>query len=166
MDNAQKAIMIGVGLFITIIIIAAVMLITGMGQNLLNKGTDKVAGISASLDMTELEAYDNTKVTGAQVASVVKKYWTDANIVVYVKTGDKAAECTTSTSLDSAPTLNSEGTVATGTAINDNYSTHSSESVSKYTSSTGSSAIATAARYNAYLIKVAGNTVGVYFVKP
>ena len=32
MDNAQKAIMVGVGLFITIIIIAAVMLITGIGQ--------------------------------------------------------------------------------------------------------------------------------------
>ena len=49
MDNAQKAIMIGVGLFITIIIIAAVMLITGMGQNLLNKGQSQVNGISASL---------------------------------------------------------------------------------------------------------------------
>lgn len=46
MDNAQKAIMIGVGLFITIIIIAAVMLITGMGQNLLNKGQAQVSGIS------------------------------------------------------------------------------------------------------------------------
>ena len=164
MENAQKAIMIGVGLFITIIIIAAVMLITGMGQNLLNKGTDKVAGISASLDMTELEAYDNTKVTGAQVASAVKKYWTDANIVIYVKTGTNA-ECTTSTSLESAPTVASGATFATGTAIDDNYSTHSSQSVSKYTSSTGDSAIATAARYNAYLIKVADNTVGVYFVK-
>ena len=164
MDNAQKAIMIGVGLFITIIIIAAVMLITGMGQNLLNKGTDKVAGISAQLDMTELEAYDNTKVTGAQVASAVKKYWTDANIVVYVKTGTNA-ECTTSTSLSDAPQLASGGTFAKGTAIGDNYSNHSNESVSKYTSSTGASAIATTARYSAYLIKVSDNTVGVYFVK-
>ena len=64
MDNAQKAIMIGVGLFITIIIIAAVMLITGMGQNLLNKGSNKVAAISGQLDMTELEAFDGTVVNG------------------------------------------------------------------------------------------------------
>ena len=42
MDNAQKAIMIGVGLFITIIVIAAVMLITGIGQDLLNSGTQQL----------------------------------------------------------------------------------------------------------------------------
>lgn len=67
MDNAQKAIMIGVGLFITIIIIAAVMLITGMGQNLLNQGQSQVAGISASLRNDLFEQYNNKKLTGAQV---------------------------------------------------------------------------------------------------
>lgn len=36
MDSAQKAIMIGVGLFITIIIISAVMLITSEGQDIIN----------------------------------------------------------------------------------------------------------------------------------
>ena len=49
MDNAQKAIMIGVGLFITIIVIAAVMLITGMGQDLLNSGTQQLSGVSDTL---------------------------------------------------------------------------------------------------------------------
>ena len=67
MDNAQKAIMIGVGLFITIIIIAAVMLITGMGQNLLNKGQSQVNGISASLQNDLFEQYNGKKMSGAQV---------------------------------------------------------------------------------------------------
>ena len=67
MDNAQKAIMIGVGLFITIIIIAAVMLITGMGQNLLNKGQAQVSGISESL-LNDLTAqYDGKQMSGSQV---------------------------------------------------------------------------------------------------
>lgn len=162
MDNAQKAIMIGVGLFITIIIIAAVMLITGMGQNLLNKGTDKVSGISSQLDMTELEAYDNTKVTGAQVSAAVKKYWTDANIIVYV--GDN---CTTSTGLSSKPTVATNGTKATTdpTGIVNNSAKHKDDSLSNYTSSTGEYAISTSARYKAYLIQANDNTVGVYFVK-
>ena len=161
MDNAQKAIMIGVGLFITIIIIAAVMLITGMGQNLLNKGSDKVSGISSQLDMTELEAYDNTKVIGSQVSSVVKKYWNDANIIVYVDDN-----CTTSTGLGGKPSLNSEKTKAVTTAdkIQDN-SDHKSQSLSDYTSSTGTKSISTSARYKAYLIQANDNTVGVYFVK-
>ncbi len=67
MDNAQKAIMIGVGLFITIIIIAAVMLITGMGQNLLNKGQAQVQGISESLLNDLVAQYDGKKLSGSQV---------------------------------------------------------------------------------------------------
>ena len=67
MDNAQKAIMIGVGLFITIIIIAAVMLITGMGQNLLNKGQTQVSGISESLENDLIQQYDGKTFSGNQV---------------------------------------------------------------------------------------------------
>ena len=67
MDNAQKAIMIGVGLFITIIIIAAVMLITGMGQNLLNKGQNQVSGISESLMNDLVTQYDGKTMSGSQV---------------------------------------------------------------------------------------------------
>ena len=69
MDNAQKAIMIGVGLFITIIIIAAVMLITGMGQNLLNKGQAQVSGISESLMNDLTQQYDGKTFSGSQVRS-------------------------------------------------------------------------------------------------
>ena len=86
MDNAQKAIMIGVGLFITIIIIAAVMLITGIGQDLLNQGTEKAGNVSSSLTQQETAAYDNTKMTGSRVISAVKKYYNDTNIAVQVKT--------------------------------------------------------------------------------
>ena len=67
MENAQKAIMIGVGLFITIIIIAAVMLITGMGQNLLNKGQTQVTGISESLENDLIQQYDGKTFSGSQV---------------------------------------------------------------------------------------------------
>ena len=49
MDNAQKAIMIGVGLFVTILIIAAVMLIVNPALNLINNATDRVANLSDSL---------------------------------------------------------------------------------------------------------------------
>ena len=67
MDNAQKAIMIGVGLFITIIVIAAVMLITGIGQDLLNSGTQQLSGISESLKTQIIDQYDGKVMTGAQV---------------------------------------------------------------------------------------------------
>lgn len=61
MDNAQKAIMIGVGLFITIIVIAAVMLITGIGQDLLNSGTTQLSGISDTMKQSLYDQYDGKK---------------------------------------------------------------------------------------------------------
>lgn len=67
MDNAQKAIMIGVGLFITIIIIAAVMLITGAGQDLMNQGTQQIGNISESLRIQVTDQYDGKVLTGTQV---------------------------------------------------------------------------------------------------
>ena len=157
MENAQKAIMIGVGLFITIIIIAAVMLITGMGQNLLNKGTDKAANIASQLDQTELEPYDNTKVIGSTVISVVKKYWNDPNIVIYVGT-----DCTTWSNADG---LTEDGNYYKATSVKDYTSTHNRESLSNYTTSSGSKGITTSARYTAKLIRVNDNVVGVRFDK-
>lgn len=71
MDNAQKAIMIGVGLFITIIVIAAVMLITGVGQDLLNQGTSQLSGISESLRTQMVDQYDGKRLTGSQVKSAL-----------------------------------------------------------------------------------------------
>lgn len=89
MDNAQKAIMIGVGLFITIIIIAAVMLITGMGQNLLNQGQAQVNGISESLMNDLTSQYDGKTFSGSQVKSAVVQLANrdDASLKVFVVEG-------------------------------------------------------------------------------
>ncbi|MEG2348781.1 MAG: hypothetical protein RSB67_03955 [Clostridia bacterium] len=85
MDNAQKAIMIGVGLFITIIIIAAVMLITGMGQDMINNSQSQVSNISSSLQAQLTSDFDGTTVTGAQVVSAIKRYYTDEKMALTVQ---------------------------------------------------------------------------------
>ena len=58
MDNAQKAIMIGVGLFITIIIISAVLLITNLGTGLIGDAQTQLGNISTSLQNQILQSYD------------------------------------------------------------------------------------------------------------
>ena len=73
MDNAQKAIMIGVGLFITIIVIAAVMLITGMGQDMLNSGAKQITDLSDNLSKQLYNDYNGkTGISGSEVISVIK----------------------------------------------------------------------------------------------
>ena len=73
MDNAQKAIMIGVGLFITIIIIAAVMLITGMGQDMLNSGAKQITELSDNLSRQLYNDYHGREdLSGSEVISIIK----------------------------------------------------------------------------------------------
>ena len=108
MDNAQKAIMIGVGLFITIIIIAAVMLITGMGQNLLNQGQSQVAGISESLMNDLISQYDGKTLSGAQVKSAAVQLANrdDASIEVGIIDGtDKKDQTIISIDTDDRTTI-------------------------------------------------------------
>ncbi len=90
MDNAQKAIMIGVGLFITIIVIAAVMLITGIGQDLLNSGTNQLTGISESLRTQMAEQYDGKTFTLSQVTTACSDLISrnDSSIKIVVNAGD------------------------------------------------------------------------------
>lgn len=82
MDNAQKAIMIGVGLFITIIIIAIVMVITGMGQDLANNATNQLGQMSDQLQKSLTQEYDGTTLSGTQVLAAVKKYLGDSNMAI------------------------------------------------------------------------------------
>ena len=93
MDNAQKAIMIGVGLFITIIIIAAVMLITGMGQDMLSSGTKQITEISDNLSKQLYNDYDGKEgILGSEVISVIKTNYNKnggIRMVVCENTGNK-----------------------------------------------------------------------------
>ncbi len=171
MENAQKAIMIGVGLFITIIIIAAVMLITGMGQDLLNRGTEQLGGISGQLEQQLTSQYDNTEVSGSQVLSALQKYYNDTSLVIYVQNKGQAVFCSTpkmygtSDTSPAYPELPTNGTSATiKETMRDNknqptYGTFTSQTNLQYR-------IVTTGRYSAYLIKnTTGSTAGVYFVQ-
>lgn len=84
MDNAQKAIMIGVGLFITIIIIAAVMLITGIGQNLTQSGTEQINNMATSLQNQLTSQFDNVDMMGSAVLTAIQRYYSDDNMVILV----------------------------------------------------------------------------------
>ncbi len=87
MDNAQKAIMIGVGLFITIIIISAVLLIVNLGTDLIDESTAKLDSISSSLQGSLTENYDGKIMTGSRVINAIKEYANggEVSIVLYNK---------------------------------------------------------------------------------
>ena len=84
MDNAQKAIMIGVGLFITIIIISAVLLITNLGTGLINDAQSQLSNISSAVQSQITSSYDGKTMTGNDVISAVQQYQNSNDISVRI----------------------------------------------------------------------------------
>lgn len=90
MDNAQKAIMIGVGLFITIIIISAVLLITNLGTGLMGDATSELGSISGVLRGQVLDNYDGKTKTGSEIAAAVRQYANSDSVSMYIYQGSTA----------------------------------------------------------------------------
>jgi len=84
MDNGQKAIMIGVSLFITIIIISAVLLIVNLGTGLTDDAAKEIGAMSTSLQKQLTEKYNNKVVSGTEVRSVVQQYLNSTEVTVVI----------------------------------------------------------------------------------
>lgn len=160
MDNAQKAIMIGVGLFITILIIAAVMLIVTPSIQMIQNATNRVTNLSDSLVQQLYNDYDNTTVTGAKVISAVNMYSTDETMVLEVK-------ATTGADYLEYGKIRGNGTTVLDKGLSYD-SSNVKSSVSKLTdSSDTANYVPSSARYNAQLIKSSSGDVvmGIIFTR-
>lgn len=85
MDNAQKAIMIGVGLFIAIIIISAVLLITNMGSGLIKNATGKLETIGLDLQNQIVKDFDGQIKSGSEVLSVMNMYYMSTSVALHLQ---------------------------------------------------------------------------------
>lgn len=118
MDNAQKAIMIGVGLFITIIIISVVLLITNMGTGIADEARNNLSGVSSSMKQQLALAYDGKDdLTDKEVIACATMYGDQEGVTIEVDgtevtTGSAAQEeCGDNTSFTGEVTVNDDDTV-------------------------------------------------------
>jgi hypothetical protein len=155
MENAQKAIMIGVGLFITIIVIAAVMLITGLGQDMLTKGTDQTNAISSSLQDQITSDYDGAEITGSQVVAAIKRFYTTERLGLAVANGTVFTNYGTFAIANAAATTSIE---YSGTLVKSGVGAMSSSSANTY--------IVPSSKYSSKVLRGTGNTVvGIVFTR-
>ena len=177
MDNAQKAIMIGVGLFITIIIISAVLLIVNLGTGLVDDATAELGTMSSSLQNQILQSYDNKELTGVQVRSAIQQYLRSTDMVVVllgsrdnganngivstVGRPDSISEISLNTTSEF---FEVDGTVYSGTTANGVHD----NSMTRFNAiaNAGAEYIEPSARYNSFILRVAGTDtiVGIVFV--
>jgi len=84
MDNGQKAIMIGVSLFITIIIISAVLLIVNLGTGLTDDAAKEIGTMSTSLQKQIREKYNDRVISGTEARGVVQQYLNSKEVTVVI----------------------------------------------------------------------------------
>lgn len=168
MDNAQKAIMIGVGLFITIIIISAVLLVVNLGTGLVDDATENLSSISSTLQTSILQNYDNKIVSGTQVRSALQQYMnSDTVSVVLMKDATTAVAGVGKKDL-STKTLTAESGLYR-IAANDYSDAPAStiKSISTFTNVDRSSEtfVSTSKQYESFIIYTASDAmVGIVFV--
>lgn len=125
MDNAQKAIMIGVGLFITIIIISVVLLITNMGTGIADDARTKLSGVSDSMKQQLALAYDDKDdLTDKEVIACATMYGGQDGVTITVEgdtvtTGSAAqTKCGANKKFTGEVTVNNDNTVTIAFAHN------------------------------------------------
>ena len=179
MDNAQKAIMIGVGLFITIIIISAVLLIVNLGTGLVDDATANLSSISSTLQSQILQNYDAKLLSGTQVRSAMNQYMTSSEIGLVLCKGNTTGEATLTTNAvawtgaecyiaDKISITGGKANLATGnvpTTNADKYNNSKIGSLSELSNPSIDKYINTSARYYSFIIYNSNDAmVGIIFV--
>ena len=171
MDNAQKAIMIGVGLFITIIIISAVLLIVNLGTGLVDDATSELGTMSTSLQNQILQSYDNKILSGVQVRSAIQQCMTATDMTVVLMKNETTIAATVGAKKLPSVDLDAEDKFYLVTADNytDKGGTLHKTSMSDFNdiSKVGSGVyINTSKNYKSYVLKVTNTDtiVGIVFV--
>lgn len=177
MDNAQKAIMIGVGLFITIIIISAVLLITNLGTGLINNAQGQMSNISTAVQNQITGSYDGKIMTGSDVISAVQLYQNSNDISIRIavsgasegqfQTGKYAVKLENTTIKDNYDSAKAGGVLCTyteGTSYKE-LTTSTKDSLSKI-QATGTGVSSTQTYYS-YVLKDKDSetVVGILFVR-
>lgn len=89
-EAANKAIMFGVSIFVTIMIISGIMFIFSQMQEVYKQVGSTDTSISSRFG--EYAPYDNTTVTGLDVMNCANKYYNKNLVVVIYKSGEVNTE--------------------------------------------------------------------------
>lgn len=86
MSNAQRALLVAAGLFLTIALITLVVNLFTSAQDASKEAQSKFSDIQTELSQTAFSIYDNTTLSGSQVLNAVRKYMKQDQFGVLVKT--------------------------------------------------------------------------------
>ena len=159
--------MIGVGLFITIIIISAVLLIVNLGTGLVDDATDNLSSISSTLQNQILQDYDNKVLSGTQVRSAIQQYMDSTSVSVVLVNMD--GQSVFSGGNKDLTTATLKETVGGGQYCIEEIPGTDGDSVSmsRFSNPENDEYINTSRRYNSYIVRLTdddGAMLGIVFI--
>ena len=165
MENTTKAILIGVGLFITIALISAVLVIMNVGNNMINDSQNELQSISDTLTSEMTDNFDGKIVQGAEVLAFMKKHHSSQEVSVALNNTASSKEEVSSTLTGfnwvGAYKYQNLDNTKVGTKLT------SSDRIARsdLTNNGKADYVSTNSRYAAELITMNGDVVGVAFQK-
>jgi hypothetical protein len=91
MNNAQRALLIAAGLFLTIALITLVVNLFGSAQEASKQAQNDFSSMQTELSNAAFDGYDNTTLTGSQVLNAIRKYLSKDAFGIQVTTGKNQA---------------------------------------------------------------------------
>ncbi|ODP26613.1 hypothetical protein PTI45_04018 [Paenibacillus nuruki] len=114
MNNASTALKVAAGIFLTIALITIVVILFMSAQEATKTAQSNFAQIQTELSSTSYTVYDNTKVSGSQVLNSLRKYQTDEQFGIQVKTGKNPSGVWYFTTVNTSTSSDQYGSVETG----------------------------------------------------
>ncbi|WP_019423879.1 hypothetical protein [Paenibacillus sp. OSY-SE] len=91
MNNAQSALKVAAGIFLTIALITIVVLLFVSAQEATKTAQNEFSSIQTELSKASFTVYDNTMVSGSQVINAIRKFYMQDQFGIRVVTGKNKA---------------------------------------------------------------------------
>lgn len=91
MNNAQSALKVAAGIFLTIALITIVVLLFVSAQEATKTAQNEFSSIQTELSKASFTVYDNTSVSGSQVINAIRKFFKQDQFGIRVVTGKNRA---------------------------------------------------------------------------
>ena len=172
MDNASKAIMIGVGLFITVIIISAVLVVVNLGTGAMNNATNSMGDMLGTLT-TPADWNGREKISADVVNNLLKsveqgKFKYSVTTVTYDAANKKyAVEAVRSTAGSGYTPNTTAATSKDALGLNPTYARIGNDFLAFGRVADNTTTAAAGKEYKAYVIQSDSNSqIGVVLVRP
>ncbi|WP_028545447.1 hypothetical protein [Paenibacillus taiwanensis] len=137
MNNAQSALKVAAGIFLTIALITIVVLLFVSAQEATKTAQNEFSSIQTELSKASFTVYDNTTVSGSQVVNAIRKFNQKEQFGIRVITGKNKVANASHPGISYGYDVNLDGTINNAIMPNSAILLATTESLDTYVNPSG-----------------------------